>query len=142
MTRRRLQTYETEAITVTFDPNRCIHAAVCVRSLGNVFDPDRKRWIQLEHAAPDDVASVVANCPTGALKVTRPPEAALLHAESTSIRVLRNGPLFIRGPVRITTEHGDHIIDDERVALCRCGRSAMQPFCDNSHRRIEVRDPE
>ena len=142
MRRKRLQTYETDSLTVTFDPNRCIHASVCVRSLGSVFDPNRKRWIQLEHAAPDEIATVVARCPTGALQVPRPAGAAMAGVESTGVRVMRNGPLFIRGPVRIVTGNGDHIIDDERVALCRCGASAMQPFCDNSHRRIGFRDVE
>ena len=28
---KRLQTYETEGITVTFDPDICIHSGVCVR---------------------------------------------------------------------------------------------------------------
>lgn len=142
MTRQRLQTYETEAITVTFDPNRCIPAAVWVRSLGRVFDPDRQRWIQRGHAAPDEVASVVARCPTGALKVARPAGASMLGVDSTGVRVVRNGPRFIRGPVCVMTENGEHIIDDERVVLCRCDASAMQPFCDNSHRGIEFRDAE
>jgi len=63
----RLQVYETEGITVTFDPRLCIHAAECVRGLPKVFDPTRRRWIQPEHASPDEVAAVVARCPTGAL---------------------------------------------------------------------------
>ena len=35
---RRLQVYRTDAIEVTFDPNRCIHFAACVRTLPAVFD--------------------------------------------------------------------------------------------------------
>ena len=68
---KRLQTYETPEITVTFDPNICIHSGICVRGLNAVFDVRRKRWIQLEHASPEAIAEQVARCPSGALKATR-----------------------------------------------------------------------
>jgi uncharacterized Fe-S cluster protein YjdI len=65
---KRLQTYETPDITVTFDPNVCIHSGVCVRGLPLVFDVKRKRWVQPEHAAAGMVAAQVARCPSGALQ--------------------------------------------------------------------------
>lgn len=65
---KRLQTYETPDITVTFDPNVCIHSGVCVRGLPLVFDVKRKRWVQPEHAAAAVVAAQVARCPSGALQ--------------------------------------------------------------------------
>jgi len=37
MTKRK-QSYASEEITVTFDPNICIHSAVCLRALPEVFD--------------------------------------------------------------------------------------------------------
>jgi len=42
---KRLQTYTVPGITVTFDPNVCIHSGVCLRTLPMVFDVRRKRWI-------------------------------------------------------------------------------------------------
>lgn len=68
---KRLQTYEAPGITVTFDPGVCIHSAKCVRGLPAVFDARRKRWIQLEHATPDEIAAQVARCPSGALQAVR-----------------------------------------------------------------------
>lgn len=68
---KRLQTYEAPGITVTFDPNVCVHSAVCLRGLSAVFDVRHQRWIQLEHASPDEVAAQVARCPSGALQATR-----------------------------------------------------------------------
>jgi uncharacterized Fe-S cluster protein YjdI len=65
---KRLQVYETPDITVTFDPEVCIHSGVCVRGLPEVFDVDRKRWIRPELAAADAVAAQVARCPSGALQ--------------------------------------------------------------------------
>ena len=65
---KRLQTYETPDITVTFDPNVCIHSGKCVRGLPLVFDVKRKRWIQPEHASAEEVAAQVSRCPSGALQ--------------------------------------------------------------------------
>lgn len=65
---KRLQTYESDAIVVTFDPNICRHTGVCVRGLPAVFDVRRKRWVKPELASAADVAAQVARCPSGALQ--------------------------------------------------------------------------
>jgi uncharacterized Fe-S cluster protein YjdI len=70
---KRLQVYETPDITVTFDPNLCIHSGVCVRGLPLVFDVARQRWIRPELASPNDVAAQVSSCPSGALQYTMKP---------------------------------------------------------------------
>jgi uncharacterized Fe-S cluster protein YjdI len=67
---QRLQVYETPDITVTFDPNLCVHSGVCVRGLPLVFDVARLRWIRPELASPNDVAAQVSCCPSGALQYT------------------------------------------------------------------------
>ena len=69
---KRLQVYEEPAITVTFDPNICIHSGVCIRGLPMVFDVRRKRWIKPDLAEPQVVADQVARCPSGALQVIWP----------------------------------------------------------------------
>jgi len=65
---KRLQVYETPEITVTFDPDVCIHSAVCIRGLPAVFDVNRKRWVRPELAPAAEVAAQVARCPSGALQ--------------------------------------------------------------------------
>ena len=67
---KRVQTYEAPGITVTFDPEICIHSGNCVRGLPMVFDVKRKRWIQPEHASPEEVAAQIRKCPSGALQYT------------------------------------------------------------------------
>lgn len=69
---QKLQTYEAAGITVTFDPTVCTHSGVCVRGLPSVFDVSQKRWIQLEKATPEAIATQVSRCPSGALQVVRP----------------------------------------------------------------------
>ena len=45
-----------------------------------------------------------------------------------------DGPLLVRGDFRIQTQDGRVIEPGRRtVALCRCGKSALKPFCDGRH---------
>lgn len=69
---KRLQTYETPEITVTFDPNVCIHSGACVRGLGDVFDVRRRDWIRPGAAPAAVVAEQVRRCPSGALQFAWP----------------------------------------------------------------------
>jgi uncharacterized Fe-S cluster protein YjdI len=71
---RRLQVYETPEITVTFEPDLCIHSGNCVRGLPAVFDIRRKHWVRPEAASADAVEAQIARCPSGALKSYRPGE--------------------------------------------------------------------
>lgn len=49
----------------------------------------------------------------------------------------RDGPLLVRGAVRIVDDQGREL-DNRRdpIALCRCGKSRLRPFCDGTHRLI------
>jgi CDGSH-type Zn-finger protein len=57
--------------------------------------------------------------------------------EVTIVRVTEDGPLLVRGSIRLVDERGDAVPTRRRVnALCRCGRSASQPFCDGTHKIV------
>jgi CDGSH-type Zn-finger protein len=48
-----------------------------------------------------------------------------------------DGPLLVRGNVTLIDEHGNPIERRRRtVALCRCGVSAIKPWCDGTHKAI------
>ena len=54
-----------------------------------------------------------------------------------TIEACPNGPLLVRGDIELIDAHGDPIERHRRtVALCRCGASAIAPFCDGSHKAI------
>lgn len=58
----------------------------------------------------------------------------------TKITPYRNGPYLIRGPFAIVDQDGNEIeVKREVVALCRCGRSQIRPFCDGTHKAIGFR---
>ena len=59
-----------------------------------------------------------------------------------TITPYRDGPLLVRGPVRVQDQGGREIvIERETVALCRCGRSRSRPLCDGTHKLIRFRAP-
>ena len=46
-----------------------------------------------------------------------------------------DGPLIVRGAFELCELDGTPIPrSGKAVALCRCGRSALKPFCDGSHK--------
>ena len=138
---KTLQTYQNGDLTVTFEPRRCIHAAACIRALPAVFDATVRPWLRLEAAAADDVTAAVHRCPTGALRAYVRDTLVEIAPEPVTVRASRHGPLYVRGEVQVVMEDGTELIRDRRVALCRCGRSARMPLCDNSHRDAGFRDP-
>jgi CDGSH-type Zn-finger protein/uncharacterized Fe-S cluster protein YjdI len=133
--------YHSEKITVSFDLERCIHSAECVRGLPEVFDTEKRPWIQPDGSHPDRVAEVVMRCPTGALQYERRDGGAEKPVPSENIvAVAASGPLYVRGDVEVRDSAGTTLLDDTRVALCRCGESTNKPFCDNSHIQANFRD--
>lgn len=132
--------YQAEGIVVRFELARCIHAAECVRGLPEVFDPQRRPWIEPDRATPEDIARVVARCPTGALTYERL-DGGAAEAEPRTNRAtpMPNGPLFAHGDFRLSLAEGETLAAT-RLALCRCGASENKPFCDNRHKAAGFTD--
>lgn len=58
----------------------------------------------------------------------------------TTITPYRDGPYLIRGPFTLIDQDGGEIEVKRRVvALCRCGRSQIRPFCDGTHKAVGFR---
>jgi CDGSH-type Zn-finger protein/uncharacterized Fe-S cluster protein YjdI len=133
--------YEGDEIVINYDVGRCIHAAECAEGLPEVFDPERKPWVDPDGARPHRIATVIHRCPSGALSYDRldgePNESA---PEVNIVQVEEDGPLYVTGNIEIRTADGSSIAKETRVALCRCGLSSNKPFCDNSHRDGEFAD--
>jgi CDGSH-type Zn-finger protein/uncharacterized Fe-S cluster protein YjdI len=132
--------YGNDSIVVLWEPAYCIHAARCLRGLPRVFDPMQRPWIDVDAASADEIADVVMRCPTGALHFRRldggPQEP---EPPDTTVQLRPNGPLFVRGRIRIEDASGHLVREDTRTALCRCGASENKPFCDGTHRKIDFR---
>ncbi|WP_345770334.1 CDGSH iron-sulfur domain-containing protein [Blastococcus saxobsidens] len=56
--------------------------------------------------------------------------------DAATITPYRDGPLIVRGNFRLVDQDGTEIDPGrETIALCRCGKSGIKPFCDGSHKR-------
>lgn len=130
--RKKPRTYEGKEITITYDLARCIHAEECAHGLPQVFDPKRRPWVDPDAASANAIADVIHKCPTGALGYRRADGVDEVTDLPATIAVDPDGPLYLRGAIRITMPDGQ-TIDDTRVALCRCGASKNKPYCDDSH---------
>ena len=62
-----------------------------------------------------------------------PPAA---EGDGATITPYRDGPLIVRGDFRLLDQDGGEIDPGrETIALCRCGKSGIKPFCDGTHKR-------
>ncbi len=125
--------YTSPDITVFYDAKLCIHAAECVRGLPAVFDPNKKPWIDPTQGTADEIAQVIHKCPSGALKYERLDGEQAETADNPSLSFMKDGPVFMRGAIKLNDDQGNVLFEGTRVALCRCGMSKNKPFCDRSH---------
>ncbi len=130
--------YASEDIVVEWRPGLCYHSMNCVRALPLVFDKERRPWIDVTQATADEIEAAVEGCPSGALRARRLRGSARTAATRVDITPSPDGPLLVRGPIRIVQPDGT-VEELPRAAFCRCGRSQNKPFCDGSHRESGFR---
>jgi CDGSH-type Zn-finger protein len=60
--------------------------------------------------------------------------------QEVTITPYRDGPLLVRGAIELLDPDGSPIpCNRDPIALCRCGRSQIKPFCDGTHKLIGFR---
>jgi CDGSH-type Zn-finger protein len=53
-----------------------------------------------------------------------------------------DGPYLVRGEFAVTDQDGNELpVERRTIALCRCGKSRMRPFCDGTHKLIGFKAP-
>lgn len=64
----------------------------------------------------------------------------LLNPGSASLVLCPDGPILVRGDFDVVTTSGERLPRQRKtVALCRCGASAIKPYCDGTHKLIKFR---
>jgi CDGSH-type Zn-finger protein/uncharacterized Fe-S cluster protein YjdI len=124
---------QTKDITLRFDGRRCIHSRNCVLNapgvfLANITGP----WLHPEQVKVEECVAIAHACPSGAITYERHDSGAQEAPPPVNVlRVRENGPYAIHAAIELAG-HGPCL----RATLCRCGKSANKPFCDNSHREV------
>lgn len=125
MSKEIIKEYTKDGVTILWQPGKCIHSAVCVGGLPEVFKPNEKPWINIDGATGERIAEQVKKCPSGAL--------SLKTAEKKAVEKVVSSPK-IAGlkPMLVDVEDG------KTYAWCACGLSANQPWCDGSHKVTSI----
>lgn len=145
--KNQFREYKTEDLIVYWNLSQCSHAGRCTALMPQVFNPDKRPWVCLDGADPEDVIKTIDECPTGALRyqLTEHSKVDPDLAKGlgwigyqpgppvVQIRMVKGGPLVVKGPARILDVDGNSIKECESVVLCRCGKTKNPPFCDGSH---------
>lgn len=134
--------YSNGEVTVTWQPDKCIHSGICVEGLSEVFQPKEKPWIKIHAANTAAIVKQVKQCPTQALGYyfANQKESLEIKDKGTienipSIEVRDNGPLIVYGNIKIKYTDGRTEVRNNSTAFCRCGASHTKPFCDGSHKK-------
>jgi len=132
-TNDKAQAFAAEGITVFFNRSICSGAAKCVRGLPAVFQSDTKDWIHPGEAPVEDVINTIKKCPSGALTYSLDGKTHTRNETEVAVNIVKNGPYEISGPVDFDAPKWSENSSQTSFALCRCGKSSNNPFCDYSH---------
>lgn len=131
--------YTNGEVTIVWKPALCIHARYCWQELPEVFDPQKRPWVNVNAADTERLIEQVKRCPTDALTYYMNNEKeknAEKSMENSCViaEIIDNGPVVIIKSCVCVQQAGkaDQKIENA-VAFCRCTKSKIQPFCDGSH---------
>ena len=112
----------------------CSHARFCM-ARGKIWHLVK----QDGQEARELVIREANNCPSGRLTIKNAKSGDRIeHQLTPSIVVVEdNGPLWVRGGIRIESEDGTPYETRNRVTLCRCGASTNKPFCNGNHKKVK-----
>lgn len=126
--------YSNGEVTVVWEAEKCIHSAMCVKGLPNVFQPKERPWIKIDASTTDKIIETIKKCPSGALSYyMTDSEDKTSETLDTKVEVLENGPLLVYGTLKVTHKDGKQETKNKTTAFCRCGDSQNKPYCDGAH---------
>ncbi|MGQ9848109.1 MAG: (4Fe-4S)-binding protein [Bacteroidales bacterium] len=135
-----IKKYSNDEITVVWKPHLCDHSTVCINELPKVFDPSSRPWIKMDAASTEEIIHVVDKCPTKAITwFKKGSENEKINENNTDINktmvsIVKDGPIRISGQFILINEDNEPVASEDRISLCRCGKSNRRPFCDGSHK--------
>ncbi|MDN3644097.1 (4Fe-4S)-binding protein [Lutimonas halocynthiae] len=132
---RIIKKYKKEDLTILWEPKKCIHAAICVKELPEVYDPNDKPWIKPENAPAANLKKQIDLCPSGALSYEENESSIKKTNMATEVELMKNGPLLVKGNIELKSHDGSVVTKEKMTAFCRCGASSNKPYCDGKHKQ-------
>lgn len=131
----RRKAYPTADGAIVYDDRtRCAHFGQCTRRCPEAFGVSDDNFVDPTAASTEELQSVAAGCPSGALTFAPAGSTAPLEDhQEPSIHPIVDGPYRVRGGIEVFGADGAPYEIRERQTLCRCGQSRNKPFCDGSH---------
>ncbi len=126
--------YRKEDFAILWEPKKCIHAAICVKELPQVYDPKGKPWIKQENATINELKKQINMCPSGALSYEESGTTKTDSNMKTEMELMKNGPLLVKGSIELKSYDGSIVLKEKMTAFCRCGASNNKPYCDGKHK--------
>ena len=59
--------YSNGELVIIWQPSKCTHAGVCVRTLPKVYRPRERPWVAIGNATTAELIAQIDRCPSGAL---------------------------------------------------------------------------
>jgi len=132
--------YTNGETTIVWEAEKCIHSAICVKGLPEVFQPKERPWIKIDAAKTESLIKQVKACPSGALRFYMNADGDnTTETLETKVEVMENGPLLVYGTLQVTHKDGSQETKNKTTAFCRCGVSNNKPFCDGAHVKNDFR---
>jgi CDGSH-type Zn-finger protein/uncharacterized Fe-S cluster protein YjdI len=113
-----MKKYKTKSLEIIWEPEKCIHSAICIKGLPSVFNLNAKPWINIEGESEEKITAQINKCPSGALSCI---------SEGDSARSSSKPIIAEKSPAVLELDA------DKKYAWCTCGKSNNQPWCDGSH---------
>ena len=137
-TKEIIKYYSNGEITIVWKPALCIHTKHCWQELPEVFDPNKRPWMNPHGASTEQIIQQINQCPSSALSYfkndeqEKSEEKAQSQTMETSVEAMFGGPLLVAGNLKV--EYNDTIeYKTDVTAFCRCGKTNKPPYCDGSH---------
>ncbi len=74
------------------------------------------------------------------MRLRRAPRGHNAAVDRARITPYKDGPLLVRGSFELIDQDGNAIPARRKtIALCRCGKSRIKPFCDGTHKAARFR---
>lgn len=61
--------YSNGEISVEWRPELCIHCQACINGLPQVFDLNKRPWVNIHGATTEEIRKQVTECPSAALSI-------------------------------------------------------------------------